>query len=222
MRRPGPILFFYSLSMWRGCRYRLSMHMNVRTSFRSVVVASVELVLVWMVLGIGSVVLAQPVSELRPKHLEAASNTTVLAHAAQEVGIRKCYGAVAQVSARVFDRSVRADILLDWQRANPDIGPLFSLSGIEFPQSSALLSLVTVPGGAGGCSVLAERISSAPLSCSQVARSELTGYQATQLVKSVMVYADPTRPREVVVLVDAPPSCLILRRQVQFQWGAAP
>ncbi|WP_323123739.1 hypothetical protein [Burkholderia alba] len=193
------------------------MDMNARTPFRSVVAMSAELVLAWIVLGFVGVVLAEPLPGTGPKNVQAVPTTTVLAHAAQEVGIRRCYDAVAQVSARVFDHSIRADILLDWQRANPDIGPLFSLSGMEFPQSSALLSLVTVPGVGGGCSVLAERISSAPLSCSQVARSELTGYQATQLIKSVMVYADRARPREVVVLVDAPPSCLILRRQVQFQ-----
>lgn len=150
-----------------------------------------------------------------------AEPVTVLAHAAQEVGIRRCYDAVAQVSARVFDHAHRADVLLDWQRANPDIGPFFSMSGIEFPTSSALLSLVTVPGVTGGCSVLAERISSAPLSCAQVARAELNGYHATQLVKSVMVYTDSSRPRETVLLVDTPPSCLILRRQVQFQWGTS-
>ncbi|MFW2275965.1 hypothetical protein [Burkholderia orbicola] len=143
--------------------------------------------------------------------------TTVLAHAAREIGISHCYDVISQVSERVFDRSVRADILLDWQRTNPDVAPFFSLSGIEFPQSSALLSLVTVPDNTGGCSVLAERISSAPLSCSQVAQSQLKGYNVTQLVRSVMVYTESNRPRDVVVLVDTPPSCLILRRQVQLR-----
>ncbi len=196
------------------------MRMNVATPLRIVAATGAVLVLAWASVRPGSVVRAQPAPSAAPAKAPAAP-VTVLAHAAQEIGIRRCYDAVAQVSARVFDRSARADILLDWQRASPDVGPMFSLSGIEFPQSSALLSLVTVPGIAGGCSVLAERISSAPLSCAQVARSELNGYHATQLVKSVMVYTESTRPREAVVLVDTPPSCLILRRQVQFQWGAA-
>ncbi|WP_175892803.1 hypothetical protein [Burkholderia cepacia] len=178
------------------------------------------LVLAWTTIRSATVSQAQPAPAAGPANAPAVP-ATVLAHAAEEVGIRRCYDAVAQVSARVFDRSLRADILLDWQRANPDVGPFFSLSGIEFPQSSALLSLVTVPGIAGGCSVLAERMSSAPLSCSQVARSELNGYRATQLVKSVMVYTEASHPREAVVLVDTPPSCLILRRQVHFQWGGA-
>ncbi|MCA8023665.1 hypothetical protein LGM98_35305 [Burkholderia metallica] len=195
------------------------MDMNVRMRIRIAIAASGALVLAWAALTCGGAELAQPVHAAGPGSTPAVPST-VLAHAAQEIGIRRCYDAVAQVSARVFDRSMRADVLLDWQRANPDSGPLFSLSGIEFSKSSALLSLVTVPGVAGGCSILAERISSASLSCSQVARSELTGYHATQLVKSVMVYTESTRSREVVVLVDAPPSCLILRRQVQFQWGA--
>ncbi|MGK8200710.1 hypothetical protein [Burkholderia cepacia] len=194
--------------------------MNVSALLHVVAAMGAVLVLAWATVRPGSVARAQPAPSTAPVKAPAPQ-VTVLAHAAQEIGIRRCYDAVAQVSARVFDSSARADILLDWQRASPDVGPLFSLSGIEFPQSSALLSLVTVPGIAGGCSVLAERISSAPLSCAQVARSELNGYHATQLVKSVMVYTESTRPREVVVLVDTPPSCLILRRQVQFQWGAA-
>ncbi|WP_143189375.1 hypothetical protein [Paraburkholderia lycopersici] len=187
---------------------------------RTVVAAVLVVALAWSAVSPAGSVQAQPVPGTGSGEVPAAP-ATVLAHAAHQIGIRRCYDAVAQVSARVFDRSTRADILLDWQRANPDIGPFFSLSGIEFPQSSALLSLVTVPGIAGGCSVVAERISGAPLSCSQVARSELTGYRATQLVRSVMVYTESSRPREAVVLVDTPPSCLILRRQVQFQWGAA-
>ncbi|KUY59004.1 hypothetical protein WS45_10855 [Burkholderia sp. RF2-non_BP3] len=186
------------------------MHMVARMFSTQVAVALAAL-------GGAIAALAQPVPAVPP----AAVPVTVLAHAAQEIGIRRCYDAVAQVSARVFDHAHRADVLLDWQRTNPDIGPFFSMSGIEFPTSSALLSLVTVPGVTGGCSVLAERISSAPLSCAQVARTELIGYHATPLVKSVMVYTDSSHPRETVVLVDTPPSCLILRRQVQFQWGAA-
>lgn len=198
------------------------MSIDIRTSFCCVSAVGAGLVFAVMLLGFSGVARAQPTSGAGSKNVSNELSATVLANAAREIGIRRCYDAIAQVSSRVFDQSKRADILLDWQRASPDIGPLFSLSGIEFPQSSALLSLVTVPGVTGGCSVLAERISSAPLSCSQVARSELTGYQATQLVKAVVVYTDSARPREAVVLVDTPPSCLILRRQVQFQWGAAP
>lgn len=196
------------------------MDMHVRMPFRVAFATGFGLVLAWTAVQPAAFAQAQPAPAGGPL-ITPPVPVTVLAHAAQEIGVRRCYDAVAQVSARVFDRAARADIVLDWQRTNPDIGPFFSLSGIEFQKSSALLSLVTVPGIAGGCSVLAERISSAPLSCAQVARSELSGYHATQLVKSVMVYTESTHSREAVVLVDTPPSCLILRRQVQFQWGAA-
>jgi len=67
---------------------------------------------------------------------------------------------------------------------------------------------------------MVERISNVPLTCSQFARSELNGYLATQLSESVIVYTETTRSREAVVLVNTPPSCLILRRQVQFRWGS--
>ncbi|WP_126282540.1 hypothetical protein [Burkholderia stagnalis] len=146
--------------------------------------------------------------------------TTVLAKAAHAVGIRRCYPAVDQVSNRMFANTRHADVALDWDRADPDGEPLFSLSGLEYSNASAVLSLMTVPAPAGGCSILVERISSAPLPCREVARSELPGYRATPLVKAVTVYTEPSRPRETVTLVDAPPACLIVRRQVQYRWGA--
>lgn len=146
---------------------------------------------------------------------------TVLAQAARSVGIRRCYQAIDQVSSLVFSNAQHADVVLDWDRNAPDAGPFFSLSGMDFREGAAVLSLTTTPGLAGGCSILAERISSAPLSCKTVAHTELAGYQATPLVQAVTVYMAPAHPRETVTLVDVPPSCLIVRRQVQFGWGAA-
>ena len=147
--------------------------------------------------------------------------TTVLAQAAQSVGVRRCYSAINLVSSRVFSDAQHEDVVLDWDHKSPDTAPFFSLSGMEYQSGAAVFSLTTVPALMGGCAILAERISSAPLSCKDVARSELAGYHGTPLVKAVTVYTAPGRPRETVTLVDAPPSCVIVRRQVQFEWGAA-
>jgi hypothetical protein len=121
----------------------------------------------------------------------------------------------------MFAGAADADVLLDWDRNNPDGGPFFSMSGMDFQRSAALLSLSTVPASAGGCAILVERVSSAPESCQEVARTELPGYHATKLVRAVTVYTHPAQPRETVTLVDSPPSCLVLRRQVEFHWGVA-
>ncbi|MEX3693354.1 hypothetical protein AB3X91_19155 [Paraburkholderia sp. BR14263] len=106
--------------------------------------------------------------------------------------------------------------MLDWDKENPDGAPFFSVSGLDYGDNAALLSLTTVPSLVSGCTVMVERISSAPVACREVARSELQGYQASVLVRSVTVYTTPARPRETVTLVDAPPSCVVLRRQVQY------
>ncbi|EDT37582.1 hypothetical protein BamMEX5DRAFT_6643 [Burkholderia ambifaria MEX-5] len=95
------------------------------------------------------------------------------------------------------------------------------MAGLEYPSSSAVLSLTTVPAPAGGCTILVERVSSAPLSCKAVAAAQLRNYKATPLVKAVAVYTHPDRPRETVTLVDTPPACLIVRRQVRFRWGTS-
>jgi hypothetical protein len=176
---------------------------------------------VWLAAWVAQPVLSsagEPESMLPPANPPAA---TVLAKAAQAVGVRRCYAAVDQVSNRMFANTRHADVALDWDRGDPDGEPLFALSGLEFPNTSAVLSLTTVPAQAGGCTILVERISSSPQSCREVARSELPGYRATPLVKAVTVYTEPSRPRETVTLVDAPPACVIVRRQVQYRWGAA-
>ncbi|KAB0639965.1 hypothetical protein [Burkholderia stagnalis] len=146
---------------------------------------------------------------------------TVLAQAARAVGARRCLAAVSQISDRMFAQTKHTDVALDWDRGNPDGEPVFSLSGLEYPDASAVLSLTTAPSPAGGCTIMVERISSAPTPCKAVARSTLAGYSGTQLVKAVTVYVNPARPRETVTLVDSPPSCLIIRRQVGFNWGVA-
>lgn len=160
----------------------------------------------------------EPESMLPPANPPAA---TVLAKAAQAVGVRRCYSAVDQVSSRMFANTRHADVALDWDRGDPDGEPLFALSGLEYANASAVLSLATVPAPNGGCTILVERISSAPMPCKEVAHSELPGYRATPLVKAVTIYTEPSRPRETVTLVDAPPACLIVRRQAQYRWGAA-
>ncbi len=148
-----------------------------------------------------------------------AQEATLLARSARAVGVQRCYAAVDQVSARMLASTRHVDIALDWDRHDPDGEPLFALAGLEYPNASAVLSLTTVPVPSGGCTILVERMSSAPLSCNAVAASELHGYKGTALVKAVTVFANSSRPRETVTLVDTPPTCLIIRRQVQFRWG---
>ncbi|QVN22999.1 hypothetical protein [Burkholderia pyrrocinia] len=164
------------------------------------------------------VAVAQSDSMLPP---EAPNRSqTVLAQAARTIGVRRCQAAVDQVSNRMFAQAKHTDVALDWDRNNPDGEPFFSLSGLEYQDTSAVLSLTTVPSTSGGCTILVERISSAPTSCKEVVRSTLAGYKSTPLVKAVTVYVNPARPRETVTLIDAPPSCLIVRRQTEFHWGA--
>ncbi|QVN21295.1 hypothetical protein [Burkholderia pyrrocinia] len=141
--------------------------------------------------------------------------STVLAAAAMRAGVRRCYPIINAVSGRTFAGTEHNDVVLDWDRANPDVAPFFSLSGLDYGRGAALLSLTT-SSVETGCAVLVERISSAPLPCREVARSELSSYRAGPLVKSVTVYTNPAHPRETVTLLEAPPSCVIVRRQVQY------
>ena len=110
------------------------------------------------------------------------------------------------------------EVLLDWDRKRPATSPMFSLTGLEFGNGGAAMSITTVPESAGGCSVAAERISVAPFNCQSIAAQELPGYRATRLLKTLTVYSDPKEGNSTVSLIDTPPGCLVIRRYVEFGW----
>lgn len=168
------------------------------------------------------VLVMQQAAEAQPLAAPLGNQIPILAQAANSIGIKRCYGAIAQISTRASSDSKKQDIVVDWDHRNPDDRPFFSLTAIEYPSAAAVLSLTAVGQPGGACSVLAERISSAAVACKEVARSELVGYHASPLVRAITVYNNPARPRETVTLVDAPPSCLIIRRQVEYDWPAIP
>lgn len=164
---------------------------------------------------------AMPLTYAQPSPKLVLGSPNLLIRAAGTAGVQRCAGAVASVSERALRGVRRHDVLADWDRTDPDGGAFFSLTGLEYPDVSALLSLSVQPLSGNRCAILAERISSAPLSCQEVARSELAGYRATPLVKAVTVYTSEAHAHETVTLVDTPPACLIVRRQTDFQWPAA-
>lgn len=145
----------------------------------------------------------------------------LLAKAAQSVGVQRCLAAVATVSSRATTGATAQDVILDWDHGQPDAQAFFSLTALEFGPRSAALSLTVVPEAGGGCSIMAERVSGAPVACAVVAKSELTGYVGHPLLGTVTVYANPRTPRETVTLVATPPGCLIIRRQADYNWRAS-
>jgi hypothetical protein len=141
-----------------------------------------------------------------------------LTAAATNVGVKRCLPAISRLSALTVNGSTGNDVLVDWDRKNPDGGPFFSLSGVEYKNASLAFSLTAVPDSTGGCSVAAERISVAPFACRSIAQQELGGYQATQLLATFTVYVDARDPGASVTLIDSPPGCLIIRRHVEYDW----
>lgn len=141
-----------------------------------------------------------------------------LTAAATNVGVRRCLPAISRLSSLTVSGSTGNDVLVDWDRKNPDGGPFFSLSGVEYKNASLAFSLTAVPDAAGGCSIAAERISVAPFACRSIAQQELGGYQVTQLLATFTVYVDPRDPGASVTLIDSPPGCLIIRRHVEYDW----
>ena len=142
-----------------------------------------------------------------------------LAQAAASVGVQKCLPAIRRLSALTVQGSRSHDVLLDWDRKQPDAGPFFSLVGMEFPNAGVAASVTAVPDASSNtCTIAAERISVAPFTCASIAQSELPGYQMFRLLPTYAVYTDPKEPTSSVSLIDSPPGCLVIRRFVEYHW----
>jgi hypothetical protein len=157
-------------------------------------------------------VLASPQAETGPRNS--------LAYAATAVGVRQCLPALTALSALGVQGASNNDVLFDWDRTRAGNSTVFSLIGLELPNTNAAMSITGVPEANGSCTVSAERISVAPGACKAVARNELVGYQATQLLNHMMVYTDAKDPGSSVSLIDAQAGCLVIRRYVKFSAGA--
>jgi hypothetical protein len=141
-----------------------------------------------------------------------------LTRAATSVGVKRCLPAITRLSGLVVQGSRAHDVLLDWDRKQPDVGPVFSLIGLEYPNAGMAASITAIPEAGGTCTVSAERISVAPYTCASIAQQELAGYQMTKLLPIFTVYTDPKEPSSSVSLIDSPPGCLVIRRFVEYNW----
>lgn len=170
--------------------------------------------LVLLVAGSVGVVHAQSV--LAPPQPARVQNT--LSAAATNVGLIACKPALERLSTLAINGTRNNDVLLDWDRKRPATSPVFAMIGLEYPNGGAAMSITTIPDGVGGCSVAAERVSSAPIACEALAGQELGGYRATRLLSNMTVYTDGKDPNSTVSLIDTPPGCLVIRRYVEFNW----
>jgi hypothetical protein len=148
----------------------------------------------------------------------AIAPANLAAEAAHAVGVTTCLPAITRLSALAVAGSKNHDMLMDWDHAQPDAGPFFSMLGINFGGQSLAATITAVPDAAKGCTVSAERISVAPFTCQSIADVELKGYSATRLLPTFTVYSLAQDPGSSVSLIDSPPSCLVIRRYVQYNW----
>ncbi|MFM0597848.1 MULTISPECIES: hypothetical protein [Paraburkholderia] len=156
---------------------------------------------------------------LAPRTETAPRNALVTA--ATSVGVKQCLPALTALSALGVQGATNNDVLFDWDRARAGNSTVFSLIGLDLPNGSAAMSITGVPEMDGSCSVSAERISVAPVTCPTLAHKELAGYQATRLLAHMMVYTDAKDPGSSVSLIDQQGSCLVIRRYVKFSAGVA-
>lgn len=142
----------------------------------------------------------------------------LLETAARGVGVKQCLSAIERLSGLAVAGAADHDVLVDWDRVQPDAGPFFSMVGMSLGRQSVAATITAVPNGQGACTVSAERISVAPYTCESVASAELKGYSVSRLLPTFTVYTAPGDPGASVSLIDTPPGCLVIRRHVQYGW----
>jgi hypothetical protein len=175
---------------------------------------------VWLLLCLfaaGGAVFAQT-TPAAPPAAGAAPAENFLLQAARSVGVKQCLPAVSRLASLAVAGSRAHDVLVDWDRSQPDAGPFFSLVGVNFQGQSIAATITAIPQANDTCTVAAERISVAPYTCESIASVELKGYAVTRLLPTFTVYTQANDPGASVSLIDSPPGCLVIRRHVQYRW----
>lgn len=174
-------------------------------------------VLVW---GSASLALAQATAPNQRAARVAAAPTIIdtTTEAAKNVGVKACLPAIQRLSVMSINGSRGNDVLVDWDKKNPATGPFFSLTGVEYQDGSFAVTMSAVPTADGRCTFTAERISVAPYACKTIAQAELVGYVETRLLPTFAVYTQAGDTGATVSMIDSPPGCLVIRRQVTYNW----
>lgn len=178
-----------------------------KTCWRAVVAAC---------LWASTVAVAQPTNPA-VRQPQPPAQPNLLLEGGRSLGIKRCLPALERLSSVAVAGSQAHDVLLDWDRAQPDGGALFSLLGIQYGGQSIAATVTAIPHG-DGCTFSAERISVAPFTCASIAQVELGGYQRTALLPTFTVYSRADDPGASVSLIDSPPGCLVIRRHIQYAW----
>lgn len=161
---------------------------------------------------------ASTIAQTAGTNLSEQPANNLLSQASRRIGIRQCLTAVDRLSTLAVRGAQQHDLLVDWDRQQPDKGPFFALMGVAYAGQSAAATITVIPQGPEACTVAAERISLAPYTCDSVARVEMPDYQRTRLMPTFNVYTRASEPGSSVTLIDSPPGCLIIRRLVQYGW----
>lgn len=148
-----------------------------------------------------------------------ATPPPIVSLAAQAIGIKRCFAAIDATARRATQNATRQDILIDWYRTAPDLGPSFSMTALEFGNEPVVFSLAAIPTPDNRCTIFAEQISASRQPCPAFAAEKLPGYVANSLLPSINVYTNAGRPTETISLVNTATGCVVIRRQATFDWG---
>lgn len=142
----------------------------------------------------------------------------LVAEAARLAGVRQCMPGISRLAAQAIEGSMGHDLLIDRQPKDPDGSAFFSLIGVQLKDSAFATSIAAIPEKDGSCTLMAERIVSAPSTCAEVAKAELQGYRRTALLPHFNVYNSPQDIGSTISLMDAGSTCTVIRRYVKFGW----
>lgn len=133
-----------------------------------------------------------------------------------EKGFVRCAKATGNVLEFLYEKQSFA-YLNTWNSGNPDRHIASTLTSRPYADGHGFASVVTAPSASGACDAAFTQLVALASTCSQVQESSFKNWKATGELGGIPIYADPSAPSVVVMLLPTTAaSCLVVKSGVLF------
>lgn len=149
----------------------------------------------------------------------ASPEAPLVALAAKKIGVKACLEAITKVATDNMVGAVDQDIVINWNKKDPNGEPFFSLTALGAGEQRAILSITAIPlAQHKGCALMVQRVFTSTQLCSDIANNQLSTFVGGSLIKGVFVYQDPENREETYTLMQNSNNCTIIFRREIPKW----
>lgn len=149
----------------------------------------------------------------------ASTETPLVALAAKKIGVKVCLEAITKVATDNMAGVVDQNIVVNWNKKDPNGEPFFSMTALGAGEQRAILSITAIPlAQHKGCALMVERIFTSAQLCSVIGNNQLSTFVGGSLIKGVFVYQDPENREETYTLMQNSNNCTVIFRREIPKW----